>query len=395
MEPFFWWLFLLVVFLVGVLLKVYPLAAFAVMLALLGSLARWWQRRSLDKVTYRRRPYYRRGFPGEQIHMGLEVENRKFLPISWLKIYDPWPLAVGPADEDILVPTENPDRGVLINLFSLRWFERARRSYSLLLRKRGVYPLGPILLESGDLFGLFENARREEQYDYLTVFPEPLPFEDLPLASEDPFGDRRARRRLYEDPNQPMGVRDYHPEDDFRRVHWPATAHTGALQTKVYQPASSQVMIVCMNASTLSHYWEGVQPDLLEHLIRVTATLVQRGLQDGYRVGLVSNGCLAHADQPFRVPPGRSRGQLVRLFETLAGVTPFVTSSFERFLVAEAPRLPYGATLVIVTALFKPELGETLLYMKRRARRITLIAFGAKAPPPIPGITVVHSPYRG
>ena len=130
-----------------------------------------------------------------------------------------------------------------------------------------------------------------------------------------------------------MGVRDYHPEDDFRRMHWPATAHTGQLQVKVYQPASAQVMMVCLNVSTLAHYWEGILPELLEHLVRVTASIVQQGLQDGYRVGLVSNGCLAHADQPFRVPPGRSPDQLAHLLSTLAGVTPLVTGSFDRFLI--------------------------------------------------------------
>ena len=32
-----------------------------------------------------------------------------------------------------------------------------------------------------------------------------------------------------------------------------------------------------------------------------------QAVEDGYSVGLFSNSCLAHADQPFRIPPGRSR----------------------------------------------------------------------------------------
>jgi uncharacterized protein (DUF58 family) len=116
-------------------------------------------------------------------------------------------------------------------------------------------------------------------------------------------------------------------------------------------------------------------------------------LEDGYRVGLVSNGCLAHADQPFRVPPGRSPDQLAHLLSTLAGVTPLVTGSFDRFLISEGPRLPYGAMLVVITGLMSPTLAETLLRLKQHSRRITLLDFSRDSPPAIPGVNVVHLPY--
>ena len=137
-------------------------------------------------------------------------------------------------------------------MFSLRWFERARRSYILLFRKRGIYAIGPARLDSGDLFGIFEQVKEVGPNQTLTVFPTLLPFSEMGFPAEDPFGDRRSRRRLFEDPNRPMGVREYRPEDSFRRIHWPATARTGQLQVKVYQPTSGQVMMVCLNVSTFA-----------------------------------------------------------------------------------------------------------------------------------------------
>jgi uncharacterized protein (DUF58 family) len=394
LAPLSWWPFLGLILLLGIFTHTYPLAAFSIMVGVISSLAHWWQQHALDQVAYRRRFLYRRGFPGEKLNMQLEVENRKFLPISWLRIIDPIPFGVGPEDESLLRPTPSDEVGELVSLFSLRWYERDRRAYSLLLRKRGIYRLGPAELESGDLFGIFEKKAESSQYDYLTVFPEPLAFQSLRLPAEDPFGDRSTRRRLYEDTNQPMGVRDYHPEDDFRHIHWPATAHSGELQVKVYQPVSSRVLVVCLNVSTFQRYWEGHDPDLLEYLVGATAALVQQGLKDGYRVGLVSNGCLAHADQPFRVPPGRSRAQLAHLLTALAGVTPFVTGPFDRFLMAEAPRMPYGASLVILTGLMTPAIAEAILRIKNRGRRVTLISFARQAPPVLPGVTVAHAPFE-
>jgi uncharacterized protein (DUF58 family) len=216
----------------------------------------------------------------------------------------------------------------------------------------------------------------------------------MEFPAEDPFGDRRSRRRLFEDPNRPMGIREYHPEDSFRRVHWPATARTGQLQVKVYQPTSGQVMMVCLNVSTFARHWEGVYPELLEHLIKVAATLINEGIREGYKVGLVANGCLAHADQPFRIQPGRSPQQLAVLLQALAGVTSVVTAPFERFLLREVPRVPYGATLVILTAVTTPELAQTLIQLKQHERQITLYSLAQEPPPVIRGIQSIHRPFQ-
>jgi uncharacterized protein (DUF58 family) len=153
-------------------------------------------------------------------------------------------------------------------------------------------------------------------------------------------------------------------------------------------------MVVCLNVSTFARHWEGVYPELLEHLVQVAATLVNQGIQDGYKVGLIANGCLAHADQPFRIPAGRSPQQLSRLLEALAGVTPVTTAPFERFLLREVPRVPYGATLLILTAITSPELAEVIMQLKRHERRITLLSLGQEVPMAIPGVQVIHRPFQ-
>ncbi len=388
------WLPLFVVgIILGVVMRVPLLVTFILMLLLVLSLATWWQKRSLDGVKYHRRPFYKRAFPGERIPLQIEIENRKLLPLTWLRVQDPWPKAVGPEEDDVLAPTHLPDQGLLTNVFSLRWYERARRNYTLKFRKRGVYAVGPVKIESGDLFGIYERSERQDPVELLTVFPELIPFKDLHLPADDPFGDRRSRRRLYEDPNQPIGVRDYLPEDSFRRVHWPATAHTGQLQVKVFQPTSANIIVVCLNVSTFARHWEGTNPDLLEHVIKVAATLATKGIEDGYRVGLIANGCLAHADQPFRIPPGRSPKQLASLLGALAGVTPVVTGRFENFLIKQIPRVSYGANLLIVTGVTNPELFEALVQLKHHGRHISLLSFAEKPPKQVPGVRTFHMPF--
>jgi uncharacterized protein (DUF58 family) len=389
-----WFTLLFLIFAAGLILRSPFLLALPTAMGVVLALAAWWKKHALEGVVYRRRFHYTRAFPGERFPLRVEIENRKLLPLTWLRIQDPWPKAIGPEEDEILAPSHVTDMGFLTHVFSLRWYERVFRCYNLVYRKRGVYPVGPAQLESGDLFGIYEQTRPAGRTEYITVFPALIPIPELDLPPEDPFGERRSRRRLFEDPNRPMGIREYQPEDSFRRMHWPATARTGQLQVKVYQPTSARVMMLCLNVSTYHRYWEGVYPALLEYLVSVAATLVHRGLQDGYRVGLISNGSLANSDQPFRIQPGRSQQQLAHLLQSLAGVTPLVTAPFERFLLREIPRVPYGASLMIVTAWTTPELAETLLRLKRHERRITLLSVSEGPPPEIPGVRCVHIPFE-
>jgi uncharacterized protein (DUF58 family) len=382
------------VLILGVILNISVLIWLSTSLFIVLGIANWWKAHSLDGIVYKRRFFYKRAFPDEDVPVQVEVENKKILPLPWLRVQDPWPKAVGPDNDEILAPSHVPDRGYLTNIFSLRWFERARRKYTLTFRKRGSYTVGPARIDSGDLFGFFEQVRQEREVNYLTVFPKMAPLSEIELPSEDPFGDIRSRRRLFEDPSRAMGIREYHPEDNFRRIHWPATARVGEPQVKVYQPTSAQVVVVCLNASTYARHWEGINPELLEALISTAATLVYQGIQKGYKVGLISNGCLAHSDQPFRIPPGRSHQQLAHLLEALAGVSSVVTAPFERFLLREVSRIPYGSSLVILTAVISPELTETLIKILRHERKITLFSMGQEIPPVISGIQVIHQPFK-
>jgi hypothetical protein len=108
---------------------------------------------------------------------------------------------------------------------------------------------------------------------------------------------------------------------------------------------------------------------------------------------MISNGCLSNSDQAFRILPGRRPSQLSHLLTALAGVTPITVGSFEHFLVREAPGIPYGASLVVVTASTNLDLDQTLMRLKRHERRVTLISLDRNPPSNIPGVKVIHKPY--
>ncbi|MEA3377041.1 MAG: DUF58 domain-containing protein [Chloroflexota bacterium] len=350
-----------------------------------------WREVSLQRVEYERSLDKRRAFPGERVEMTVRITNRKLVPLSWLEVSDEIPMTL-PLVDGALMPTHIPDIGSLENALSLRWYERVTRAYELTCKARGVHNLGRVRLRSGDPFTLFEECEERDSHDRLVVFPQIWPMENLGLPSKDPFGEQKAHRRLIEDPLRTVGVRDHRPEDGMRRIHWKATAHKGELQVRVYEPTTTLDLVVLLNVTTFEHHWQGVLPDIFERTISVAGSVATWAIGQKYKVGLVANGCLMRSDQPPRVPPGRSPDQLAAILEMLAGVTPFATASIERVLRRESPRLPWGATLVVVTAIVTDPLAETLINLRKAGRRLALVSLEEDPPPFLEGVVTYHLP---
>jgi uncharacterized protein (DUF58 family) len=351
-----------------------------------------WDRLALRAVSYQRDFGEVRAFVGETVPLTLRVTNRKPLPVPWLRIEDAFPEAV-PLTERELDPSSIPTRSILVNVVSLRWYERISWTYHLKCARRGFYFFGPVTLRSGDIFGLFESAGQFPEIDRLIVYPRVVPLPELGFPGKEPFGEATGRRAIFEDPIRTVGIRDYHPEDSFKHVHWKATARQQQLQVKVYEPTVSQHLVVFLNIATYTQPWIGIDPDKQEHAISVAASIAYHATRHRYAVGLIANGSVPKSDQSIKVLPSRDPGQLTRILEALAAVTSFATVGIEKLVLAESPHLPWGATLVVVTVVVTEELLVSLVRLRDAGRRVVLVSMDPSyQDDPPPGITVFHLP---
>ena len=378
--------------LLGYVLASRPLLLLAGLLAVSYGAAGGLNRGSLASIGYSRRVRPRRAFAGETLACEIQVETRRRLPVVWLTTADRWPEALVPDSTRDVAPSHILGQSELTLSLSLRGCSRLRREYTLPARRRGIYALGPAAATSTDPFALFRESGDIVPAERIVIYPPLRAVEELGVRSEDPFGTRRAQRRLFHDPGQAMGVRAYASGDSFKDIHWPATARTGALQTRVYQPIAGQDLVVCLNAATYERHWEGYDPARTEALVETAAALVVRALEDGHRVGLISNGSIARSGRPFRIPPSRAPGHLSLLLECLAGVTPIVKAPFAAYLLAEAPSLAYGSTLLVITALTTGPILEALVQLRARGRRARLVSLADDPPPFLAGIPTTHLP---
>ncbi len=372
------WIALAVVFgLLGVLFRQDALVVMSTILLMVIAVAWVWNRYALRSVRYQRHFSERRAFVGEEVTLSVQVTNGKRLPVAWLKAEDELPLAL-PLINERLAPSHKETVGYLVNLYSLRWRERVTRRFRIACVQRGFYTFGPVRLQASDVFGLFSASEVDEKEDTLIIYPQVLPLEALGLPPKDPFGDAKAEEPLFADPSRAVGVRDHQPYDGQKHIHWKASARQQRLQVKVYEPTTSPQWVIFLNVNTLPEPLQGSDPVLLERVVSVAASIALFATEQKYLVGLLANGSLPRSDQPLKVLPSRSPDHLMHLLEALAAVTAFSTARIERLLEAESPKLPWGATLVVITGIVSEALLASLLELRGAGRKVALVAVDAE-----------------
>ncbi len=352
------------------------LVVLALMLALIGLGIRFWWRFCFAGVGYRRQVSTSRAFWGDEVGLELVAENAKPLPLLRLDVIEE--LSHNITIPGVKLEPAGPRSRRLPVFFSLGLYERVHQRYTIAARVRGLHRVGPATLTTSDPFGLVSKRIEVGGTTQFIVYPRMVPVTNLTIPARQPLGDDKPAQPLVEDPLRIAGVRPYVPGDSPRRIHWRATARTGALQTRVFEPSATPSMALFLDTNTFAYLWEGQNTALLELAITLTASLARDLLERRHAVGLFANSPVLGGTRSAHVPPGRHPAQLTRLLEILALLAPAFGKRIEAMIAAELPRLAWGTTLVVITCRVSDELQRALLRLARASggQRFVLLAVG-------------------
>lgn len=254
--------------------------------ALLGIVlsSRWLTRHWASHVTATRECNRLTAEVGDRVAIVIELANTSSLPIPWMLVEDLLPRAALIHD-----PPALQVQGRRVMLTGL--FGRARKQllYQVVPNRRGYYQIGPLVFETGDLFGLHRRYRVLTKPHFLMVYPRVIPLPGYDIASRRPIGEVRMAHRLYEDPTRIAGVRQFEVGDSLNRVHWRATARTGVLHSKVYEPSSVAGATLLLDFH-VDDYESRFEPFRSELAITAAASLANALYEMGQQVGLITNG---------------------------------------------------------------------------------------------------------
>jgi len=358
--------FLILLTIIAALLQEGSILAVFYLIAGTYLVARFWSRRSLDSVRYERQ-YPSRAFLGETVQVKLNLTNSRGLPTLWLQMHESLPLPLA---------TPNFFRQV----FHLGPHEKISYEYPLYALKRGYYPVGPLFLRTGDFLGLSPEVERQGSIDYLTVYPKIVPITKIGLPTHTPFGSLKHHQPVFEDPSRVMGKRDYQSGDSLRHIDWKASAATGQLTVKKYEPSISLETCIFLDLNPGSYDLK-TRFDATELAIVISASVAHWVTSRKQAVGLSTNGNdpINKNQVPSLISPRKGRGHLMRVLDVLARIQTNNGQTIHHQLNVESAALPWGTTVVVITGQLDDSLFDLLFQIRRRGLNAAVILAGKAA----------------
>jgi uncharacterized protein (DUF58 family) len=271
----------------------------------------WVQARmTLDGLSIKRALSQSYAHLGDTIELVYELRNDASFGKLWLEI-----------SEESNWPEPLPGRVLAIG------GKGKTRKWKVLAKaiRRGRYKLGPIVLRSGDPFGLFPKEARVATDALLLVYPRvmPLPHWQLP-GSVLEGGVLTGQRSL-------------------NRIHWPSSMRHRGLQVKEFELDKTADLWIYLDLERHWHRGEG-EDSTEERAVTVAASIVAKALREHRNVGMITSGGRAEILQP-----DRGTKQYGKLMQYLAEITAGGSRSMAETLVETLPRLRRGSACVLIT----------------------------------------------
>lgn len=290
-------------------------------------------RQTLDGLSVTRHVGQAYAHLGDAIELRYELSNRHRFGKLWLEVF-----------EESNWPEPLPGRVLSIG-------GRRDRKWKVIVKalRRGRFHLGPIVMRSGDPFGLFTTEERVDAPALLLVYPKvtQLPHWQLPGTLLE--GGVLTGQRSLQATSMVMGIREYRPGDAFNRIHWRSSARLRALHVKEFELDKTADLWIYLDLDLHWHRGEG-ETATIERAVTVVASVVAKALREHRSVGIVTNGAQAQI-----LHPDRGSKQFGKVMQYLAEIQASAGVPIAESLIESTPRIRRGSSCLIVTPSLDPQ----------------------------------------
>lgn len=326
-----------------------------------------------------------------------EVQNTSRLPKMWVELNDCCHLSQ--KINSRVIPRLKANSSVLF-------------VSTMILNRRGYFPLGPTVLKSGDPFGFFSVEKTFYHEEILLVFPKIENLQDLPLPNSYKTGSQNLRVQTTCSTPQAAGVREYFPGDPLNRVHWPATLRHDRLMVKEFDEETHSCIWIFLDSQG-DIYFRDISPmpaaidrnltplkreqkyhlpdDGYEYAVSLAASLVKLFLKKNRIIGFISAAKELHLIQAEK-----GTRQLSKILEKLSILDADGNLTLQQLLLKQIRNIPKGSTLILITPRFRKDLGIMLEGLRRKGypSHVYLIdnaSFGGQQPSENPQMEILLS----
>ena len=281
----------------------------------------------IDKRTYE---------IGEEIEVKSILENKKLLTISFLKVKEKFPHGFNKIENTYMI--------------FIMPYQRVKRIYKIIPRKRGHYFIRDVILDLGDFVGLGTKTKYINLEKEIIIFPEKILLKEklIPIGSLN--GDTSVKRWIIEDPLMTIGIREYTGNEPERFIHWPSSAKYNKLMVKNFDYTTENTVIVVLNVETMKPSWKPIEEDMIERVISLARGTMEEFEKHKIPYGLATNAKFNDSDNKVNFyHPGLGYNHHSNFLEVLGKITHKLPYFFENTLREIGSRKGNYTTIVVIT----------------------------------------------
>jgi uncharacterized protein (DUF58 family) len=266
--------------------EVLVIAGFAILLVVLGAIIVRVRRPRFDIIRLFSPPVVSAGGATRVTVRVRNIGSSSSTPLLWNDAI-PWDQPMAPHELDA-IPIGSAARRI-------RSVE-----YDLHPVRRGLYPIGPFVVEYEDPFGMVDSVLPVGEADRLVVVPDVVELPPGGPTLADGEGTALLVQRRVTGNDDDLTTREYRPGDALRRVHWRASARHGELMVRQEEHRSHPDARILID--TRQSGYPDAQPDPgdtwspsahsegFEWVVRMTASLGVHLEAAGFRVSIEESG---------------------------------------------------------------------------------------------------------
>ena len=280
-----------------------------------------WANYAISRITITRK-VKDEAMAGENVPVEFTVKSRSRIPLFHTRIWDR--INRDRSDNETEeVKFEDPG---YVGFLRISRRETSEGSLHVIPPVRGILRFGPIAVQGGDPFGIFNLTKWYTVPDKCLVLPGWVRLTRLPTIPGR-LGMREQNRLVQKEghSHEFIGTRPYSEGDSLRGVHWPLTAKHDELIVRQYQKEVEEELLVVLDADRIGDVGEGAE-NSLEYLVTISLSLVHAASEHSRPWSLILAG------EDIEVISHRTKDSLLHAQYVLARLKPRVGRPIEHVL---------------------------------------------------------------
>lgn len=281
---------------------------------------------------------------GDRVCLNMDIYNSGYMPIPYLKVTANLPQK--------LVGEEQKQR-----IYSLMPGIKATLARDFFCKHKGVYKIGYVEMEFGDILGIFKWKKVFDEDIYLFVYPKVHLLKHLDIPLRQQFGTVAVKHNAYEDHASTRDIRKYNIGDSFKKIHWKVTAHRGDFFVRNVELNASADLNIFLDLYDYG-FDEETAFDLEEKGAECAASIIGYSLSHSMSVNFIAKGDKSVTLAAKRVD------RFNQFLDAISKLTAKGDVPIADLVRREARKLNWDATVIVITPYIDKASSETYLSLR-------------------------------